>query len=102
MGFPIYRADLKNVGSPKLDLSSVVLPEGHTFIDKRLLTLSKQIVATAKEGKKTVTLNIMIEDNVQPISAGLKANFPDATITVKSNIGPFGGKSATPIDIDWS
>jgi len=102
MSLPIHRVDLQNAASPKLNLSSVVLPETATFPDKRVLTLSKQIVAAAKEGKKTVTVNIVVEKNVEPVSAGLKVNFPDATITVNSNSNPAGGRVATPIVIDWS
>jgi len=102
MSFPIYRADLQNSSSPKLDLSSVVIPETSTFVEKRIFTLSKQITDAAKQSKKTITLSIVIEKNVEPVTAGLKVNFPDISFIVNSGNKPGGGKMATPIVVDWS
>ena len=109
MSFPIYRADLQDATSPKLDLSSVELPESSTFVEKRVLTLSKQITQAAARGDKNITLTIVISKNVEPVSAGLIVNFPDTTFTVGSNTngveqnpsgaGPRG--SSTPIVVSW-
>jgi len=105
MSFPILRADLNDVSSPKLNLESVELPESSTFIEKRVLTLSKQITAAATEGKKTVRLHIVIAANVEPVLAGLKVNFPDVTFTVEgdANVPPMGRPGrGTPIVVDWN
>jgi hypothetical protein len=101
MSFPISRADLQNPASPKLDLSSVVLPENTPFVDKRILVLSKQVTEAAKQGKKNITLTIIVQKNVEPVSAGLRVNFPDATITVNPENKPVGPKMYTPLLVDW-
>jgi len=85
MSFPILRADLQDPTSPKLNISSLTLPESSTFIEKRVLTLSKQIAEAAISGKKTVTLNIIVPTNLEPVSSGLKVNFPDVTFTVEGS-----------------
>jgi hypothetical protein len=85
MSFPIYRADLQDVSSPKLHIDSITLPESSTFIEKRVLTLSKQILNAITKGQKSVDLFIIIAANVEPIIAGLKVNFPDVSINVKDN-----------------
>jgi len=102
MSFPISRADLQNPASPKLDLSSVVLPETVPFVDKRVLVLSKEVTEAAKKGKKNATLTIIVQKNVEPVTAGLKVNFPDATITVNPENKPVGPKLYTPVVVDWS
>jgi hypothetical protein len=108
MSFPIHRADLQDVASPKLNLDSVTLPESSTFVEKRVLTLSKQVTEAAVSGKKSVTLTVVIPANVEPVSAGLKVNFPDATIVVEGNKngaerlsrgGP--GDRATHVVVSW-
>jgi hypothetical protein len=85
MSFPILRADLQDPASPKLDLSSVTLPESSTFVEKRVLTLSKQVTTAAAAGKKSVNVSVVIKTNVEPVSAGLKVNFPDVTFTVEGS-----------------
>jgi hypothetical protein len=107
MSFPILRADLNDVSSPKLNLESVELPESSSFIEKRVLTLSKQIVAAAAEGKKTVRLHIVVAENVEPVSSGLKVNFPDVTFTIEGNADETpGGRGrigrGTPVVVDWN
>ena len=105
MSFPILRADLQDTASPKLDLSSVSLPESSTFVEKRVLTLSKQVTKAAAEGKKSVNVSIVIQANVEPVSNGLKVNFPDATITVEAS--PHGpprggpGGRGTQVVVSW-
>jgi len=84
MSFPIHRADLNNVESPNLNLDSVVLPSTATFIDNRVLTLSKQITAAALEGKKTCNLTIIIPQNVYPVCSGLVNNFPDVNFSLEN------------------
>ena len=114
MSFPIHRADLQDAASPKLVINAVTLPESSTFIEKRVLIFSKQVAAAAVAGKKSVTLTVVIPTNVEPVSAGLKVNFPDATIVVESNPngaqipsrggpgGPGGpGGRATPVVVSW-
>jgi hypothetical protein len=105
MSFPILRADLQDPASPKLDLSSVTLPESSTFVEKRVLTLSKQVTTAAAAGKKSVNVSVVIKTNVEPVSAGLKVNFPDATITVEGNTHgpPRGGPGgrATQVLVSW-
>ena len=110
MSFPIYGADLNDVASPKLNLSSVELPEGSTFVEKRVLTLSKQITAAAVNGEKECKVNIVMPTNVEPVSAVLKVNFPDATITVDNTVdghrapstpGPRGGRNTTVV-VNWA
>lgn len=102
MSFPIYRVDLQDVSSSKLDLSSVVLPETATFVEKRVLHFSKQVTDAAKKGDKKATLKVVIEKNVEPVSAGLKVNFPDVTLTVNPENKPVGPKMPTTVVIDWS
>ena len=105
MSFPILRADLNDAASPKLNLESVELPESSTFVEKRVLTLSKIITVAAVQGSKTANLHIVIADNVEPVLAGLKVNFPDVTFTVEGGVNvsemdrPGRG---TPIVVDWS
>ena len=82
MSFPILRADLNDVTSPKLNLSDVELPETSIFTDKRVLNLSKEITNAALSGLKSCTVSIFIKKNYEPVSAGLKINFPDVTFTV--------------------
>jgi len=110
MSFPIHRVDLNDVASPKLDISSVTLPESSSFIEKRILTLSKQITKAAADGKKNVTLTIVILTNVEPVSAGLKVNFPDVTFTtndtntVSASQGPprgGPGGRGTQVVVNW-
>jgi hypothetical protein len=105
MSFPILRTDLQDPTSPKLNISSVTLPEPSTFIEKRVLTLSKQIAEAAISGKKTVTLNIIVPTNLEPVSSGLKVNFPDVTFTVeenKDNSGRGGrGERPTKVTVSW-
>lgn len=86
MSFPILRADLNIPDSSKLQINSLSIPGSSTFIEKRILALSKNIVSAAVSGKKNHTVTIVIKANVEPVSAGLKANFPDATFTF--NGGP--------------
>jgi len=107
MSFPILRVDLNDLTSLKLNLESVELPESSTFVEKRVLTLSKAITAAALEGKKTVDLLIIMAENVEPVSAGLKVNFPDVTFTVEGESNEtstdrrhFG--RGTTLVVDWS
>lgn len=108
MSFPIYRADLQDPTSPKLVLDAVTLPESSTFIEKRVLNFSKQVATAAISGKKSVNLTVVIPTNVEPVSAGLKVNFPDATIVVESNPNAPPGPSrggpggrATQVVVSW-
>jgi hypothetical protein len=107
MSFPILRVDLNDLASPKLNLHSVELPESSTFVEKRVLTLSKAITAAALEGKKSVNLFVVVAENVDPVSAGLKVNFPDVTLTVEGesneapkNGGPYG--RGTKLVVNWN
>jgi len=100
MSFPILRVDLLNKDSPKLNISSVELPETSTFIEKRVLVFSKQIAQAAKDGKTTCTINIVVQRNVEPVTDGLKVNFPDIKFTFTPT--SVGGRGSTPVVVDWS
>jgi hypothetical protein len=109
MSFPIFRADLNNVESPKLNINNISTPDSSTFVERRIHTLSKQIISAALAGNKTYLVNIIVAANVEPISVGLKENFPDLTFTISNNSNeepdevprrPHG--PATSILVDWS
>jgi len=109
MSFPILRADLNIPTSPKLKIDSLTVPDTSTFVKKRILTLSKQIAAAAAQGKKTHTVNIVVQANLEPVTAGLKENFPDSTFTTSEESpiqgtpgrGGLGGRG-TALIIDWT
>ena len=104
MSFPILRADLNDVASPKLNIRTLELPESSTFIENRVLTLSKMITSAAAGGKKTVNLVIVVSENVEPVSAGLKVNFPDVTFTVQdeSSVDRERYGRGTTVVVDWT
>ena len=108
MSFPILRADLNMSFSPKLKIDSLTIPNTSTFVEKRILTLSKQIAAAAIAGKKTHTVKVVVQSNLEPVLKGLKENFPDAVFTVSGESTTEGltgrgglGEKGTFITISW-
>jgi hypothetical protein len=103
MSFPILRSDLNDVNSDKLNLELLDSLQKSTFIERRVVNLSKQIIEAALEGKKNVTLTIVMPENVEPVSSGLKVNFPDVSFDVQTTeLEDNRPKKPTNVVVDWT
>jgi hypothetical protein len=81
--YPLFRADLNHITSPKLDIDETLYfehPDDDNYARNRIYNLSVSVVKNAKLNRKTCAWPLSDLSTVDAIVEGLKANFPDCQV----------------------